>query len=203
MGARWNPEIKKWYINDSANRDDFERWLPRTEDVEDVNAIVMKNIYVIEGKRQCWKCKKETPVIGIGIKDVKGLKDLADEVVLDGMIHIFAPSSVDLLPHNFVDYLQKQHNLKMKKSQTTNKTYLGNCCTYCHSLQGDFFLFEEVDSPFNYYYDVNVAKNLVVYKIPVTVDIPIHLDSWNFYMSASTPIVLENIATVINVNLEL
>ena len=58
----------------------------------------------------------------------------------------------------------------MKYSHTINSSYLANCCDHCDSLQGDFFLFEEFESPF-FVYNKETAEKLKLYKIPLDNDI--------------------------------
>lgn len=31
LGAWWDPEIKKWYVPENKNKEDFRRWLPAAE----------------------------------------------------------------------------------------------------------------------------------------------------------------------------
>lgn len=49
-------------------------------------------------------------------------------------------------------------------------TYLANCCDNCDVLQGDFFLFDEVDSPF-WIENSEVASKLNLFKISLEYDI--------------------------------
>lgn len=60
LGARWNPELKKWYVNDRKDYHKFIKFI-------NGNIIIIDNLYLIKGKQNCFKCSKETRVIGFGI----------------------------------------------------------------------------------------------------------------------------------------
>ena len=62
LGARWNPTIKKWYINSTT--DELPREFLKWEcPIEGIPGILKDYIYVIEGQQKCWKCGKQTRVI--------------------------------------------------------------------------------------------------------------------------------------------
>lgn len=54
------------------------------------------------------------------------------------------------MPKQFVEYGRKTRSIKRVFSKTEEYAYLGNVCEHCTSLQGNFFLYEEPDSPFLY-----------------------------------------------------
>lgn len=58
----------------------------------------------------------------------------------------------------------------MRFSKFTQSTSLANCCEHCDVLQGNFFIFDEVDSPF-FIYSVNDARNLSIYKFKLKNDL--------------------------------
>lgn len=65
LGAKWNPKEKKWYINvPQEEYVKFSKWILRKS--EDV-IIATENLYIVEGARACWRCGKETKVVGLGI----------------------------------------------------------------------------------------------------------------------------------------
>ena len=64
LGARWNPEIKKWYVEKEENYNKFAQYI--LKGFED--AIVVKDyIYLVVAQQKCWKCQKETDVIALCI----------------------------------------------------------------------------------------------------------------------------------------
>lgn len=53
MGAKWDAEVKKWYI-DMAREEyvKFAKWI--LQDTDDA-VIATEYIYIIEGEQKCWK----------------------------------------------------------------------------------------------------------------------------------------------------
>ena len=60
LGAKWNPNIKKWYVQNRQDYVKFYKWIMAQGSI-----IVCNNLYVIEGRQRCFKCGKETRVIGL------------------------------------------------------------------------------------------------------------------------------------------
>ncbi len=73
------------------------------------------------------------------------------------------------LPDYIIDIAKKNFNFDLTFSKTTESKYLANKCDHCNSLQGDFYLFGETDSPF-FVYSMNDAKKLTLHKIPLKFD---------------------------------
>lgn len=61
----------------------------------------------------------------------------------------------------------------MRFSKTTQTSNMSNCCDNCDILQGNFFLFNEVDSPF-FITSIDDVKRLKIYKITLDNDITIN-----------------------------
>lgn len=67
LGAKWNPELKKWYIQNTEDCGKFIKWIWKDyKDYEELY-ILKDHLYIAEGIRICNKCKKATRVIGLGI----------------------------------------------------------------------------------------------------------------------------------------
>lgn len=63
LGAKWDRTKKIWYVPSGVNPEPFAEWLPGV-DRSDLSAPY---IYLVLGKRECWKCHKETSVAAFGI----------------------------------------------------------------------------------------------------------------------------------------
>lgn len=63
LGAKWDRVKKIWYVPDGVNPEPFAAWLPGV-DRSDPSAPY---IYLVLGKRECWKCHKQTAVAAFGI----------------------------------------------------------------------------------------------------------------------------------------
>ena len=148
LGAKWNPDIKKWYVQNRQDYVKFCKWV-----VPYGNIIVCNNLYVLEGRQSCFKCGKETRVIGFGIEDFYDFSDYdVEESSLDEVEYwsgvIRMAGHINPIPEKILTYLQKNYNYKMRYSKTTNESHINNCCDNCDVLQRDFYLFSDVDSPF-------------------------------------------------------
>lgn len=167
LGARWNPQLKKWYCENRNDYSKLKKWISK----KDSFFVVCDCLYIIEGINICFKCKKPTRVIGFGIESYMEFEDgYTDEVCYDkgGEIHI--ASHIDPIPQKLSEYIQEKYNYKYRYSKFANRTYLANCCDNCDVLQGDYFLFNEVDSPF-WIEDEIAASKLKLFKIPLKYDI--------------------------------
>lgn len=166
LGAKWNPELKKWYIEDKVNYPKFKKWILREKDTAEV---VCDFFYIVEGKQNCFRCGKETNVIGYGLENY--LQIYRDEIPgyewSSGEINI--ASSLEPLSLELLAYLKEKYNYYLGYSKTTKSNYYGNHCMHCNVLQGDFYLFGEVDSPF-FIDTVERAKGLILHKIILKYD---------------------------------
>lgn len=61
LGARWSPDYKKWYVEKREDYGKFIKWMG------DDKLLVLDNLYLIEGIHTCFKCGKDTRVIGFGL----------------------------------------------------------------------------------------------------------------------------------------
>ncbi|MDY5741593.1 MAG: DUF5710 domain-containing protein [Lachnospiraceae bacterium] len=184
LGANWNPELKKWYVKNKEDYYKFVRWIEPYG-----NMVVIDTLYLIEGIQKCFKCGKETRVIGFGIDkhfSIDKMYDLQEnysENIKDTLaeinqndIHIVGP--ITPIPEILMEYIKSKYNYKLRYSKTTKTSNISNCCDYCDVLQGDFFLFNEVDSPF-FIHSPEDIKKLNIYQIRLKHDLIINAtDGW-------------------------
>lgn len=184
LGARWNPEIKKWYVEKKEDYKRFAQYI--LKNFED--AIVVKDyIYLVISKQQCWKCKKETEVIALCIPQRIEFRNLPlyrwedEEFDIESEEYNykkfeFSEDKFDIedtfsyeiislgnISEKILDLIKERYNYKLKYSHTTKRKEYANCCQHCDSLQGNYFLFDEVDSPFNIM-NREMAKKLTFIK---------------------------------------
>jgi len=96
----------------------------------------------------CWKCRKEILVFSWPGHD--------DEVE-----PAFPP-------------LQRPSTVQFRYSSAAGKKYWANICPYCHSLQGDFFLYMEPDGPF--FCDLSLTDDPESFKVDM-LRIALHAES--------------------------
>ena len=168
LGAWWNPEIKRWYVRDKKDYPKFRKWITDKREF----TIVCDYIYIVEGKQSCYRCGESTRVIGFGVENYFEFVDTNDDeesyYYEEGEIHIV--SHFEPMPQRLLEYVQKQYNYKMRYSKTISDSYMANGCDHCDALQGDFFLFGEVGSPF-WVDSKEVASQLKLYRIPLKYDL--------------------------------
>ena len=185
-GAKWNPAIKKWYVENKENYYKFICWIEPYG-----NMVIIDELYLIEGTKKCFRCGKDTRVIGFGIDKHLSIAKLLEienddeikEILYDKMleinqddIHIVGP--IDPIPETLMKYIQSKYNYKLRYSKTTHISSICNCCDNCDVLQGDFFLFDEVDSPF-FIHSQEDVKKLKIYKIKLEQDLIVNAkDGW-------------------------
>lgn len=143
LGAKWNPQIKKWYYEGSVNKFPlFGKWIPETE------IIAYEKLYIIEGIRTCHSCKRKTTIIGIGISKHSTMWKEDDGYCIDTdendtEIHLSWFISETDIPPFLLKYLKEHYNVKTTYSKTLGEYCFANCCEHCGKLQGNYYLFNE------------------------------------------------------------
>lgn len=169
LGAKWNPELKKWYIISKTNYPKFRKWILKENDS---TVVVCDYFYIVEGKQNCFKCGKETEVIGFGLENYLQIYQSGFDW-FSGEINI--ASSLKPLPTGLLSYLKERYNYYFGYSKTTKSNYYANHCKHCNILQGDFYLFNEVDSPF-FVDSIECARELILHKILLENDLILDAD---------------------------
>lgn len=122
LGARWNPTVKKWYVKNKKDYYKFIRWIEPYG-----NMVIIDELYLIEDVKKCFRCGKDTRVIGFGIDkhlSIDGLLEIENnnydgneikEILHDKMleinqddIHIVGP--IDPIPEPLMEYIQNKYN---------------------------------------------------------------------------------------------
>ena len=182
LGTKWNPKIKKWYI-DAAPEEyvKFSKWILR--DLEEA-IIATEYIFVVEGRKKCWKCGRFTRVIGLGIGEfihIYGDNDEPQyEFVQDCVdpgeeLHLAWVETEDGIPPKLLRYLKEKYSVKTGYSKTLGGKCFANHCDCCGALQGNWFLFNEPDSPISSCVDGNELiermDKLKIMGIPIEDDL--------------------------------
>lgn len=96
---------------------------------------------IIEAKRKCWKCKKDTRVISL-----RFYKSYDSIEVHNNPLIVYNKKN---LPTDILKIIQEKYPFyKSTYSYTVQDRYFANTCEYCSALQGDFYLYEEPDGAF-------------------------------------------------------
>lgn len=185
LGAKWNPYVKKWYVNcsyDAINK--YSKWLLCGR--ESV-VIAMDEIYIIEGTMKCWKCKNRTKVFGLGVRDYVRLfcynNRVSEEISSDFFISypLFRLAYTDkeeFIPPAMLRYIKNNYNVFNEFSHSKNRVVFANHCEHCMARQGNWFVYDRADGPFS----TNAAneielksrmEDLLIMNIPIYDDIPL------------------------------
>lgn len=174
LGARWNPALKKWYISDRRKYSQFAKWI-------NGDTILCDHIYIVEGNRTCFRCNKETIVIGFGFDTYFYMGDPDPKMETD-TVHIGQIDSN--LPKRLEAQLKERYGFIRRYSKELQCSYYANHCRNCHVIQGNYFIFDEVDSPF-FIDGKEAAERLVLRKISLPNDVAVSTeisygteDSW-------------------------
>ncbi|MGL5271577.1 MAG: DUF5710 domain-containing protein [Selenomonadaceae bacterium] len=202
LGAKWNPEIKRWYVKNRSDYYKFLKWILNKNNNREIE-FLCDYIYIVESKQTCYKCRQETPVICFGVEhsfcldyesyydeDNNLLEDIETGAVEFGNeIHIMPAFSP--IPESLLKYLEQHFHYHMGYSNFRGCSYLANHCHHCGKLQGNHFLFDEPESPF-YIDSAKAAGKLKLYKISLPYDLPVYAEitfgSEDMYIKKCAPI---------------
>lgn len=135
-GAKWNPNIKSWYISNVENIPDFLQWLPE-------HNIICESLYLLKMQQECWNCGKSTNVVLLATD--KSYSD-SNNYQMNANLQIL--TYVTAMPDLLAGYMQRSWQYFRSFSRTINKSYFVNHCTECNRIQGDNFLHEIPEKAF-------------------------------------------------------
>lgn len=134
-GARWNPNLKSWYVNDINKVGAVSRWIGDYD-------IICENLYILTKRHTCWKCKKSIDVV-LFATDKSCSKE--EEYRCNNDLQIL--TYVEKMPKELEDYM-KQYLYYPGYSVQAKTRYFLNHCSSCKSIQGDNFLHEVPERSF-------------------------------------------------------
>jgi hypothetical protein len=141
LGAHWDDDTKRWYVDLDQPSIKFGRWLPGAEEVEareDATfTIVSDQAYVAATTAACQRCRSNIEVICIYCESGA----VSGEVLTRFTVaHIWG---VD-------EELERQlrHWPNFRRVDTPDGEYFANHCPCCGVLQDDLYLHTEPDDAF-------------------------------------------------------
>ena len=188
LDAKWDPIIKKWYVEYPQDKYiKFSKWILKDSDEA---IIAHEYLHIIEGHHQCWKCKKQTKIVGLGIGEFtriyntdNGTKyDYFESMIDSGEeIHLAWVDNQNFIPPKILKYLKLNYSLK-----NTSLNSFANCCVHCNAIQGNWFLFDEPSSPLSSCSSDSILKQrmkkLTIYSIPIEDDLQV---DWNIQLCSN------------------
>jgi len=172
-GAIWDDREKMWFVQSRDEYSKFIKWI-------NGNIIALDEFFIIKGNQKCFRCGQVTPVIAFGFEKYYAIDTIEDtDKIIYSCENILISDAPDNIPPHFKNLLHDNFNFYWDLSKTINKFYNSNHCQYCSVIQGNYYLFNEDESPF-FIDGIEQAEKLIVYRINIENDIPLIVNSETF-----------------------
>ena len=159
LGARWDPEVRKWYVPEGRQLDPFSKWLPDASD--DAVLQISDPIYVVESSSSCWSCGRETLVVALAVESLDGQEQDDEESCL------IVLTEIEELPPELLRLISPRYpSLKNRYSKTAGRRYYMNHCS-CGAPLGDFFLHSEPGGAF-FPTSPGEAERIILRELPIS-----------------------------------
>lgn len=164
LGARWDPDLKVWYIPEGGDVAQLARWLPVTKNSalehEPEFRVRAPFYYVIQSTTRCWQCPEWTRVFSFKLPEEHEQFDYVEDEdegfsltsnLGEWKSHGYRGTASDV--HSLSPQVTKQirrftENFKHAYSRTAGSRYLMNHCEHCGAKLGDFFMHNEPGGAF-------------------------------------------------------
>ena len=141
LGARWDVELKRWYVPDGVDPSAFEKWLPKPPNIRAPFWCLAAST------RRCWRCEVPSRVFAIMLPCGYEAWNVADDPADDGWMSSEDStllSYVGNVPESVVAKLrQGAPRYRVDYSRTTQSFYWMNHCEHCDAKLGDFETLQE------------------------------------------------------------
>ena len=151
LGARWDGTVKKWYVQNREDYPKFQKWI-LPDDYEQC-AVLCDYFYIVEGSHTCFKCGAQNRVVAFATGNCyffyhpEEYENQVPQYVEDDLQIESFLEPLNIIP-GALDYLKTTYNFHLGFSKFLKKNYFANHCNKCKVIQGQNFLFYEIDSPF-------------------------------------------------------
>ncbi|RDY67651.1 hypothetical protein DXT76_19175 [Halobacillus trueperi] len=168
LGAKWHPGRRRWYIEEIVDNEDFNKWL----NYEEEYSLFAMRFYLAASVRCCWKCKNNSRILGVLYDSYEHLyPDLyvigSKEIDVNTWYKEYEPffSPLSELTDETLQALESVNHPMAKECVTlAKKKNAQQYCEHCNAKQGNYHLFEEIDSPFSFM-DPNLLSDIRLYKV--------------------------------------
>lgn len=185
LGARWDSKKKLWYftIHDNTTEKYIEKiskWLKYE--------IIICGLYVVESKRICHKCGKETTVIALGCNSFYEAQDLEFVNHYDAhpaVLYLFYNFTEDDIPAEYLKYIIENYPVKTMFSYYSENEYFANYCEHCRTIQGNNYIYVDSDNGINPFDDTveDNIKHIKFKKLDNNVCLNVN---WNWFGTLNT-----------------
>jgi hypothetical protein len=137
LGACWDADSKRWYIDSGELSTKYSRWLPDAEDDEEFT-ITSTEVYVAAATMACQRCHSSIEVICIHCES---------GIVCGEPLDRFTVSDVRAINGSLARQLGRWPNYRKVIVQNEDG-YFANHCPNCGAPQDDMYLHSEPDEIF-------------------------------------------------------
>lgn len=155
LGARWDKDLKTWYVPDGVDASLFAKWLhaPVAISNEPKYAIHSPHYFIACSHTACWKCGEQTKVFAFILpeehQEYVFPEFEGEEGYWSRYQAIGTMSNVIGLEISVWKRLQTFTQLyKPAYSRQAGGRYFMNHCEHCNATQGDFFMHSEPGGAF-------------------------------------------------------
>ena len=138
LGACWDADSKRWYIDSGEPSTKYSRWLPDAEHGEEFT-ITSTEAYVAAATTPCQRCHSAIQVICI---------HCASGTVCGEPLDRFTVSDVWSVDDSLARQLARWPNYRKVIVEHAEDAYFANHCPACGAPQEDMYLHSEPDEPF-------------------------------------------------------
>jgi Domain of unknown function (DUF5710) len=161
LGAKWNPELKKWFVPAGVSPDSFSKWMPptaapiATKTEEAYHQTLIAPVWLLESKETCYKCHSVSKVFSITSQSIIDY-DFDD----DGEVYYsrqdraeendhLSMSNLEMVDDRIAKALAREApNYRFDFSKTQGARLYMNHCEHCGAKLGDFYMHSEPGGAF-------------------------------------------------------
>lgn len=188
LGARWNPERRKWFIPAGVSPEPFQRWLKDNPalTIKTLVQTIYAPVWLLTSAENCYRCHRNSVVFSITgqairdyeVGDYNDVRYYVHRADRDTFVSI---SNLEIVDDRIAQYLSKfAPNYRMDYSKTQDAHVYMNHCQYCGAKLGDFYMHNEPGGAFlpDSYQDIERMKKVIFENGEFIVKGSIGLTSW-------------------------
>lgn len=174
-GAKWNSKRKQWYMPGYfVDSNDLAKWFSFEEDF----ILFAEIFYLAKSKQLCWKCHRKTFIYAVLFYNYEYNSNPGDYIEIAGREVDIGAWYYDSDPFfcNLSELNNESINKLTKIKDSIIEPFVSiarrqngqQYCDHCKAKQGNYYLFDEVDSPFAFI-DPELLYKVDLYKLNVFV----------------------------------
>ena len=136
-GARWDPEVKKWYAPRGVDPEPLNRWYKT--DIH-ANIIIAPPLYLAISTEPCYRCGWLSNVAALACKKLKGIEIGSEWLHLKGRQVLFL-NHIESLPEEIIETINNfWPRYSIDFSKTLKSSVWMNHCEKCEAKLGDHYM---------------------------------------------------------------